>query len=349
MILVNSEKLISISNALFEKKLVNKSIYSPVVDCLIQTTLRGVDSHGIRLLPHYLKVIDTGRINITPQIKLDQTNKTTAILDADHTFGHYACSIAVNKAIEMASTSGSGFVVVKNSSHNSAGAYYSTQPAKNNMIGISFAHSTQGMIPTNGKNRFLGTNAFSISFPCEGEDPICLDMATTQISWNKVLNHLSNNEKLDDKFAIDKEGDTTDQPRDAIGLLPTGLYKGYGLGLIVEMFCALLANGPFGPHLTDMFDESQLTQKRKLSQFVGAINISNFIDVNIFKKRSMELVNELRSITPKDMEKPVMVAGDPEKKFKKERLKNGIPLTRKTVEEINKLIKLNDIEDKLLI
>ena len=93
------------------------------------------------------------------------TNKTTAILDADHTYGHYACELGVQKAIKMASKNGSGFVVIKNSTHNSAGAFYSLQPANKGMIGISFAHSTQGMIPTNSKEKFFGTNAFSISFP----------------------------------------------------------------------------------------------------------------------------------------------------------------------------------------
>ena len=191
MKLVKENLLRQISENLFITKNVKKNIYESVINCLIETSLRGVDSHGIRLLPHYLKVIDTGRINIKPNISFQKTNYSTGILDADHTFGHYACDIAIDKAIEMSKSSGSGFVVVKNSSHNSASAFYSTKPAKKNMIGISFAHSTQGMIPTNGKRRFLGTNAFSISFPCKNEEPICLDMATTQISWNKVLNYLN--------------------------------------------------------------------------------------------------------------------------------------------------------------
>ena len=68
MKLVKENLLRQISENLFITKNVKKNIYESVINCLIETSLRGVDSHGIRLLPHYLKVIDTGRINIKPNI-----------------------------------------------------------------------------------------------------------------------------------------------------------------------------------------------------------------------------------------------------------------------------------------
>tara|TARA_Y100000590_G_C15747471_1_gene1022719 strand:- start:2062 stop:3108 length:1047 start_codon:yes stop_codon:yes gene_type:complete len=345
---VSHLKIRNICIELFKKKKVNKKIYNSVVKCLIESSLRGVDTHGIRLLPHYLKVIETGRINIKPKIKIQTTNKTTAILDADHTYGHYACELAVQKAIRMAKKSGSGFVVVKNSTHNSAGAFYSLQPANKGMIGISFAHSTQGMIPTNSREKFFGTNAFSMSFPCKNEEPICLDMATTQISWNKVLNYLSQDKILEGKYAVDKKGKSTNNPKNAYGLLPTGMHKGFGLGMIVEMFCALLANGPYGPDLTDMFEKKSLSKKRNLSQFVGAINISDFTNLNNFKKRSKEMVVRVRKLKNINNKK-VMVAGDPEKITKKNRIKYGIPLNKELIFEYNELIKKNNLEKKYLL
>ena len=345
---ISHSKIEKICIELFKKKKVKKNIYTPVVKCLIEASLRGVDTHGIRLLPHYLKVIDTGRININPKITIKTTNKTTAILDADHSYGHYACDIGVKKAINMAKKNGSGFVVIKNSTHNSAGAFYSLQPAKKGMIGISFAHSTQGMIPTNSKEKFFGTNAFSISFPCLNEEPVCLDMATTQISWNKVLNYLSQGKNLEGSYAVDKNGNITNEPKIAYGLLPTGMHKGFGLGLIVEMFCALLANGPYGPDLTDMFEESALSKKRNLSQFVGAINVSDFINLNSFKKRASEMINRVRNLKSINNEQ-VMVAGDPEKLTKKRRIKNGIPVNKELIKEYNELILIYNLNKKLII
>ncbi len=101
---------------------IEKKIASEVAGCLIQTSLRGVDSHGIRLLPYYVRVARSGRINKNPKCEFKNTSHTTGIYNADHTYGHAAAAFAMKEAISMAKKSGSGFVVVKNSTHFSASA-----------------------------------------------------------------------------------------------------------------------------------------------------------------------------------------------------------------------------------
>ena len=88
-----------------------------VAEGLVQTSLRGVDSHGIRLFPHYVKSLKAGRINGKPNFKFQETSPTTGILDADHTFGHSAGIEAVKYVKEMAYESGSGHIAIKNSTH----------------------------------------------------------------------------------------------------------------------------------------------------------------------------------------------------------------------------------------
>ena len=282
-----------------------------------------------------MRVVKSGRINPKPKLSFVKNSPTIGVLDADHTFGHYAASKAMKKSINMAAELGSGFVVVKKSSHFSASSYYALQAARHDMIGISASHSTSMAVPTLGVNPYLGTNALTFAFPCLDEDPICLDMATTQLSWNKVLNSRALTLKLEGKYAIDGEGKSIDDPEKACGLLPAGLHKGYGLGLVVEILCAMLSGGPFGPNLTSMFDEDKLSEKRNLSHFVGAINISGFIDITSFKKRIKGLITELRNQIPIDSDNPVMVAGDPEKHSMRDKIKNGIPISKETVEELN--------------
>ena len=74
---------------------IGKAIVHEVAECLIQTSLRGVDSHGIRLLPHYIRVAKSGRINKEPNCSFTKTSPTTGIYDADHTYGHAAASFAL--------------------------------------------------------------------------------------------------------------------------------------------------------------------------------------------------------------------------------------------------------------
>ena len=325
---------------------IEKKIASEVADCLIQTSLRGVDSHGIRLLPHYIRVARSGRINKNPKFEFDSTSPTTGIYNADHTYGHAAAAFAMKEAIGMAERSGSGFVVVKNSTHFSASAYYALEASNSNMIGISSTSTSSTMVPTRGKRPFFGTNALTFSFPCAGEGPICLDMATTQIAWNWVMKAKTEGKKLDAPWAVDKNGNPTDDPEIAIGLLPAGLYKGYGLGLVVEVLCNILANQPYGRNVSDMF-EGNLKNKRYLSHFVGAINISKFIDIELFKLTLKSMVNELRKEPAIDSKFPILVAGDPEKLMEIKRLKSGIPLDIELVTEINKYLNENNISKDL--
>ncbi|MDD9303635.1 MAG: Ldh family oxidoreductase [Desulfobacter sp.] len=86
-----------------------------VAQGLTLTSLRGTDSHGIRLIHHYLAAVQSGRINPTPKYSVEKTMPTIAILDADHTFGH---------AAEMAEEFGTGNVAIKNSTHFGAAAYF---------------------------------------------------------------------------------------------------------------------------------------------------------------------------------------------------------------------------------
>ena len=73
-----------------------------VADALTETSLRGVDSHGIRLLVHYAKVVQTGRINPKPRLTFTRASGAAGTVDADNGFGHHASYFAVEHAIALA-------------------------------------------------------------------------------------------------------------------------------------------------------------------------------------------------------------------------------------------------------
>ncbi len=327
---------------------VKSEVAVEVTNCLIETSLRGVDSHGVNLLPHYVDAVLAGRINPNPDFKFKKTGDTIGLLDADDSFGHAACSLAMKKAIEMCKKHGSGFVSVYNSTHFSACSYYSLQAARQNMIGIAATHTDSLMLSARGKRPFLGTNPISFTFPCDGEDPVCLDMATTQVTFNYVRMAMQNKQKIKSGIAVDKNGNVTTQPEEAAALLPMGDYKGYALGFVVEVLCSLLANMPYGPNISSMY-KGPISKKRKLAHFVGAIDIGRFIEISIFKKRLKQLVTDLRNEPAFNPDLPVLVPGDPEKKAQELRLRNGIPLSELTMEKINNIILEKNLSKELLL
>ncbi len=324
------------------KENVTEQVAEYVAEGLTSTSLRGTDSHGIRLIHHYLAGVKSGRINTDPNYSVEKKMPTVAVLDADHTFGHAAGMEAARLAVEMAEEYGSGNVAVKNSTHFGAAAYFALEIAQHDMIGTSYTHSDSLIIPTHGKKSFLGNNPICFTAPVKGEGPFCLDMATSIITFNAVRQLRERGEKAPENVGTDKNGIPTTDPNEITMLLPVGTYKGYGLSLMVEVLCSMLSGMPYGPHISKMFQD--LEKKRHLGHFVGAMNISAFIEVDQFKERMAMMVDELRNEPRLDENEPVMVAGDPEKKRTLTRSASGIPVTDqelKDFEDLNENYQLN--------
>jgi len=303
---------------------------------LVQASVRGVDSHGVRLFPHYMASVKAGRINPDPAYKFERTSASTGRFDADHTFGHAAGIESARKAVDLAKEAGTGSIAVFNSTHFGAAAYFTLEIAKHGMIGLSFTHADSLMKTYAGKRAFLGTNPISFAAPVEGEEPFCLDMATTLYNFNKIKQLRERKHPAPGGVGADTEGnDTTDAEKIAM-LLPIGGHKGYGLSLMVEVLCGILTGMPYGPNISSMF-KAPLSQKRFLGHFICAMRIDCFQEEKVFKRRMAALLNELRNEPPMEKGIPVQVAGDPEKKSAAQRMKEGIPMAAQEAEAFTKL------------
>ncbi len=305
---------------------VDKTAAHHVIEGLVQTSLRGVDSHGIRLFPHYAKVVKAGRVNGHPNYQFHKGGNSVGRLDADHTYGHAAGAEAMKYVLDMARQTGCGAVAVFNSSHFGAAAYCGLMAADKDMIGISLTHADALTLATGGIRAFFGTNPICVTAPVEGEGPFCLDMATSIITWNKVKMHREAGLALAPGLAADSKGESTTDPHAAESVFPIGDYKGFGLGMVVDILCGLLSGMPFGREITSMY-LTPLEQKRYLGQFYLALDISKFQDVKVFKSRLRKYMDEIRREPARDPAKPVMVPGDPEKKAFIRRSREGIPLS----------------------
>jgi ureidoglycolate dehydrogenase (NAD+) len=295
-----------------------------VAASLAQTSLRGVDSHGIQLFPHYCRAVDAGRISKNPRFSFADTSPTTAILDADDAFGHHAGIVAIDRAVALAKTSGMGAVPVKNSSHFGAAAYFGLRAAANGCIGLAFTNADALIKAHGSKEAFTGTNPICFTAPIDGEEPFCLDMATSLVSWNKVVNHRRTGQPIPENWACDAEGQPVTDPNAARSLQPAGLYKGFGLSLVVDVLCALLSGGPTSKDLLPMYQK--IETRRKISHFFMALDISRFSAPADFGRRMRDLVQRARTLPPLDAQVAVMVPGDPEKKTFKERTEAGLPI-----------------------
>src|ERR1019366_4732091 len=140
-----------------------------VANALTETSMRGVDSHGIRLLLHYIKVVQGGRINPSPKLAFTKTGLSTGIVDGDNGFGHHASYFAMDRAVAIAGESGVGAVSVINSSHFGAAGSYVLRAADKGYVGLGFCNSDSFVLAHDGVHSFHGTNPIAFAAPVPGK------------------------------------------------------------------------------------------------------------------------------------------------------------------------------------
>jgi ureidoglycolate dehydrogenase (NAD+) len=313
-----------------------------VSDMLVTTNLRGVDSHGVARLPHYLRRIRCGSIKPQPKMRLDRLAPAAARLDGDNGLGHLVMNRAATAAIELARDAGAGWVAVRNSSHCGALALYGLQIAEAGMIGLAFTHVDPMVLPFGAKKSFCGTNPICITAPraFTGSDELatgalCLDMATSKVPWNTVANAAMEGAPIELGWAVDADGnDTTDAAR-VESLYPMGDYKGSGLGLLIDVLCAMLSDSPYGPDIPKMYGD--LAQPRQLGGLVGAINIASFVPLERFYARVSDLMARWVALPSVQPAGRVYYPGEPELDTRRRRLREGIPLGLQLMRELDAL------------
>jgi len=302
---------------------------------LCETSLRGVDSHGIRLLPHYTRSALLGRKNPTPEYKFKQVFPAFGHLDADNTFGHAAGMKAIDLAMPLAKENGISSIAVSNSSHPGAMASFALRAARKGYIAFAFTHADALVSSYGGKRAYFGTNPICIAAPRKEAEPFCLDMAPTMISWNKLLGARERSESLSGKYAADESGIPTDNPTLAKALLPIGGYKGYGIAAMGEVLCGVLTGMAFGRSIPPMFT-SPMDQPRHLGQFYMVMRADVCQSQSDFESRLQQMTNEVRS-EPSMPDERVQLANDPQIEETKRRKNEGIPIDDSLLQEFQKL------------
>jgi ureidoglycolate dehydrogenase (NAD+) len=309
-----------------------------VAKALVHANLRGVDSHGVMRVSHYVRRLEAGSINPKPQFKVETTGPVTAYLEGDDGLGHVAVWHAMGRAIEMAKERGLGLVGVRKSSHCGALSFYAYQAIEADMIGMAITQTDSGVVPFGGTRPFFGTNPLCVGIPSRREIPIVLDMATSTVSGGHIYKARAENRPIPNTWALDKEGKPVTDPHQAVYWTPAGGAKGYGLGVIVDVLTGLLMGGNFGPHVTLMYGDYE--KKRDLCHLVGAIDYHRFPGHSSFLDQVTRMIEEVHQVPTAEGFDRVMVPGEPEYLMERDRIRNGIPIEDYLFDELQTLRKI---------
>jgi ureidoglycolate dehydrogenase (NAD+) len=231
----------------------------------------------------------------------------------------------MDEAIRLARENGIGAVGVENSSHCGAIGLYGRRAAAEGMVGFALTHSDAFVAPHGGKSKFLGTNPICLTVPTgDPKRPVCLDMATSAVSWNKVMNARREDRNLEGGWALDEDGDPTTDSNEVGCLLPLAGYKGYGLAFLIDLLCGPLNGMPFGPHIPAMYGD--MSERRTLGSFMLAINPHHFGGGGSLAATAAAMAGEARSQPRANDAEEILVPGDPEYRTEEQRRRDGIPV-----------------------
>ncbi|XP_013391480.1 uncharacterized protein LOC106159668 isoform X2 [Lingula anatina] len=291
---------------------------SQLADALIKADYRGHYSHGINRLHMYVKDIKSGITVHDMEPVTVKESAATALVDGQNVLGPVVGNYCMKIAIQKAKETGVGWVVARGSNHYGIAGFYSLQALEEGMMGMSFTNTSPLQVPTRAKKAHLGTNALTLAAPGKEGDSFVLDMATTTVAYGKVEICQRKGTNMPKGWGVDQAGKETTNPDEVLeggGLMPLGGseecggYKGYGLAMLVEIFCGILSGAEWGPNIRKWMKTDRVAN---LGQCFIAINPENF--ASGFTDRMQELMDTCRNLEPAEGESEVLVAGDPERK-----------------------------------
>lgn len=327
---IEAQKLKALVVTKLTKEGLNTKHAQLVADVLVHADLRGVSSHGVLRTEHYVKRISEGGLNKQASFSVKKTGPCSGVFNGDDGMGHAVMKEAMDHAIEMAGENGIGMMTVTNSSHCGALSYFVQQAAEQGMIGVAMTHTDKIVVPFGGAKPFLGTNPIAYGFPAKEHKPVILDMATSNVALGKILHARESGSSIPSEWGVDENGVGTTDPHEVEALSPFAGPKGYGLGIVVEIFSGLLAGAAFGPHISKMYGD--YNKPRKLGHYLCVINPSVFTDKNEFLDNMDQLIRELHEQEPAEGFDEVLVPGEPEQSKEEIAHIEGVSVTQSVYE-----------------
>lgn len=306
-------------------------------EVLVAADAKGIGSHGVARLLRYVNGIKKGVMLPSSAPVCVRRTPSSFVLDARGGIGLSIGKAAMREVISMASERGFACASVRDSNHFGIAGYYAEMALSEDMIGVAMTNTAALGVPTNALDAMFGTNPIAVAVPALSEPPFVLDMATTVVTRGKVETYLREGKELPKGWAVDAKGKVAEDPKTLLddmlyqrggGLLPLGGlgealsgYKGYGLGVLVDIMTAVTSAGVFGQRVMDSEETSA-----RVCHFFAAIKVDLFRDPAEFKSDMDRMLRELRGARPAKEGGEVLYAGLKEHRCEAESALRGVRL-----------------------
>ena len=336
------QELSAFCEKIFEKCGFTEAEAQQIVDVLLTADLYGIESHGVQRLIRYYGAIAEGSIDPKAQATLIHETPISRVYDAPRTMGQLVAHRGMAEAIEMAKVHGIGAVCMRGSNHYGIAGYYTRMAAREDLMGLCMTNTEAIAIPTYGRKAMLGTSPIALCMPAD-PTPFWFDTATTVVTRGKLEVYNKNEKPLPLGWAADEKGQPCSQADRVLaniigkkggGIFPlggseelTGSHKGYGLGIIVELFTSIFAGGTTSPHVRN-------SGNADTSFCFWAVDYGIFGDKKEIRARMSTLLQELRDSPKAEGCDRIYTHGEKEAENEARIKAEGVPVNPKTLNEM---------------
>ena len=247
-----------------------------ITDGILDAELSGIKSHGFHYLPIYCNHLKIGKIKGLAKISAEKISESALKVNADNGFAHTAINLGFSSLFDMCTNSGIASMSIYNSYNCGVLGFHTKRIAEKGFVGIGFTNAPASIAPIGGKKAVVGTNPFSIAVPLDGEAAIIIDQSASVVAKSEISVRAKSGESIPEGWAFDAEGNVTTNAQEALKgtMAPSGGYKGFGTGLLVEIFAACIAGGNLGTQASSFAGEDG--GPPSTGQFFIAINPEKF-------------------------------------------------------------------------
>ncbi len=315
---------------------------------LVRANLSGHDSHGVMRFIQYVEEADRGLLRPGARPRLLRAGATAALFDAQRGFGHYSTMVATRWAIDRARHTGLGAAAVRHSMHVGRLGEYTERITDEGLVGlvtVGVAGPDSGLVaPFGGVQRFLGTNPWSIGVPASGRPGFVYDAATSTVAEGKVRLARSRGDSLPPGLIRDADGRSSPDPAalyqgGTLTLLGDELagHKGYGLSMAAALVGGLAMVGDLDPTPAGCMRMPAAWGTRLAGVLVLVVDPAAFGDPEEYRRRVAEVLEAATASPPAPGREEVLVPGDLERRSRRRRAVEGVPIPGATWGELARI------------
>jgi len=244
-------------NAL-EKAGANPVMAAAAAKHLVRAEEQGLPTHGMSRVPFYCGFLRNGRADGAARPKMISDRAAVCLIDNRDGLPYESSEWAIEDVIQRARRNGIGFAGITNSAHVGVLGIHLLPVAAAGMVGVAFTNSPAAIPAWGGKKALFGTNPVAFAFPRKKGNPLIIDLALTTVVRGKIMLAMQKGEKIPEGWALDRNGKSTTNPKEAIeggSLFPIGGAKGAMLALAFELVCAALTGSAIGAEADSFFSD----------------------------------------------------------------------------------------------